>query len=47
MVLLWNLVPKALIQELRESPFPGGMAHGCELETSVLLYLSKAHVQMD
>src|SRR5260370_22412533 len=39
MVSWWSLIPKQLLQELRESEFPGGMAHGCELETSVLLYL--------
>jgi creatinine amidohydrolase len=43
----WNLVPKPLLKDLRESEFPGGMAHGCELETSVLLYLRGDLVQMD
>ena len=43
----WNLLPKQLIKDLRESEFPGGMAHGCELETSVLLYLRGDLVQMD
>ena len=47
MVPWWNLVPKALLKELRESEFPGGMAHGCELETSVLLYLRGDLVQFD
>jgi creatinine amidohydrolase len=47
MVPWWNLVPKALLKELRESEYPGGMAHGCELETSVLLYLRGDLVQMD
>jgi creatinine amidohydrolase len=47
MVPWWNLVPKDLIKELRESEFPGGMAHGCELETSALLYLRGDLVQMD
>lgn len=47
MVPWWNLVPKALLNELRESEFPGGMAHGCELETSVLLHLCGNLVQMD
>jgi creatinine amidohydrolase len=47
MVPWWNLVPKKLIAEVRESEFPGGMAHGCELETSVLLYLCGDLVQMD
>ena len=47
MVPWWNLVPKELFTELRESEYPGGMAHGCELETSVLLYLAGELVQMD
>lgn len=47
MVPWWNLIPKGLLQQLRESEFPGGMAHGCELETSVLLYLRPDLVQMD
>jgi creatinine amidohydrolase len=47
MVPWWNLVPKPLLKELRESEFPGGMAHGCELETSLLLYLRGDLVQMD
>jgi creatinine amidohydrolase len=46
MVPWWNLVPKPLFAELRESEYPGGMAHGCELETSVLLYLRGDLVQM-
>ncbi len=47
MVPWWNLVPRELFKELRESEYPGGMAHGCELETSVLLYLRGDLVQMD
>src|SRR6476646_4706748 len=43
----WSLIPRDLLKELRESEFPGGMAHGCELETSVLLYLRGDLVQMD
>ena len=43
----WNLVPRELITLLRESEFPGGMAHGCELETSVLLHLRPDLVQFD
>jgi creatinine amidohydrolase len=46
MIPWWNLIPKDLFKELRESEFPGGMAHGCELETSVLLYLRGDLVQM-
>jgi len=47
MVSWWSLIPKALLEELRESEFPGGMAHGCELETSVLLYLRGDLVQFE
>ncbi len=47
MVPWWNLVPRALFAELRESAYPGGMAHGCELETSVLLHLRGDLVRMD
>jgi creatinine amidohydrolase len=47
MIPWWNLIPKALFDELRESEFPGGMAHGCELETSLLLYLNGDLVQFD
>jgi creatinine amidohydrolase len=47
MVPWWNLVPKELFQELRESEYPGGMAHGCELETSMLLYLRGDLVQFE
>jgi creatinine amidohydrolase len=43
----WNLIPKDLLKELRESDYPGGMAHGCELETSVLLHLRPDLVAMD
>jgi creatinine amidohydrolase len=47
MVSWWSLIPRPLLQELRESEFPGGMAHGCELETSVLLHLRPDLVQQD
>ncbi len=47
MVPWWNLVPRELFAELRESEFPGGMAHGCELETSIVLNLRPDLVQMD
>jgi len=47
MVPWWSLIPKELLKELRESEFPGGMAHGCELETSVLLYLRGDLVQFE
>ena len=47
MVSWWSMVPKALFTKLRESEKPGGMAHGCELETSVLLHLRPDLVHMD
>ena len=47
MVPWWSLIPQELLQELRESEFPGGMAHGCELETSVLLHLRGDLVQFE
>jgi creatinine amidohydrolase len=43
----WSLIPRDLLTRLRESEFPGGMAHGCELETSVLLHLRGDLVQID
>src|SRR4029077_1523167 len=47
-VVPWGYqVPKKLMKELRESEYPGGMAHGCELETSVLLYLRGDLVQFE
>ena len=47
MVSWWSLIPRELLRELRESEYPGGMAHGCELETSVLLHLRGDLVQME
>jgi creatinine amidohydrolase len=47
MVSWWSLIPKSVMSELRESEYPGGMAHGCELETSVLLYLRPDLVQFE
>lgn len=47
MISWWTLIPPALFRELRQSEIPDGMAHACELETSVLLYLRGDLVQMD
>lgn len=44
---IWPSLISGLIKETRDSPFPGGMSHACELETSVYLYLNEAAVQMD
>jgi creatinine amidohydrolase len=41
----WSLGEPA-ISETRESEFPGGMSHACELETSVLLHLRPDLVDM-
>jgi creatinine amidohydrolase len=43
----WSLIPRELLTRLRESEYPGGMAHGCELETSVLLHLRPDLVKME
>lgn len=45
----WNLlsVDKAFLPSWRESKFPGGCAHACELETSLYMYLDEDHVRMD
>lgn len=44
---IWPSLAKETIDQIRESEKPGGMAHACELETSVYLYLDPARVQMD
>jgi creatinine amidohydrolase len=44
---IWPSLAPKVINELRESPVPGGMAHACELETSVYLHLDAPRVQMD
>jgi len=44
---LWPSLISGLIQKTRESPFPGGMSHACELETSVYLYLNESAVEMN
>ena len=45
----WNLltVDKKFLPKWRESYFPGGCAHACELETSVYLYLDEDNVRKD
>lgn len=43
---IWPSLAAKKIAELRESG-RGGMAHACELETSVYLYLDKKRVQFD
>jgi len=41
----WQLIID-VARKLRESEFPGGVAHACEFETSVLLFLDPDHVDM-
>jgi creatinine amidohydrolase len=45
----WNLltVDKAFLPRWRQSKFPGGCAHACELETSLYLYLDGDNVRKD
>ncbi len=45
----WNLlmVDKEFMPSWRESEFPGGCAHACELETSLYLYLDGDNVRKD
>jgi creatinine amidohydrolase len=45
----WNLltVDKTFLPSWRESKFPGGCAHACELETSLYLYLAEDDVRKD
>jgi creatinine amidohydrolase len=45
----WSLlsVDREFLPRWRESYFPGGCAHACELETSAYLYLDGEHVRTD
>jgi creatinine amidohydrolase len=45
----WNLlaVDKEFMPRWRQSKFPGGCAHACELETSMYLYLDGGNVRKD
>jgi creatinine amidohydrolase len=45
----WNLltVDKAFLPRWRQSKFPGGCAHACELETSLYLHLDGDNVRKD
>jgi creatinine amidohydrolase len=41
----WSLA-KTVVDELRESEFPGGMAHACEFETALYLHIRPELVDM-
>ncbi len=45
----WHLlnIDKEFFSKWRESKFPGGCAHACELETSLYMYLDGDNVRMD
>lgn len=45
----WNMlkVDPEFMPNWRESTFPGGCSHACELETSVYLYLDEVNVRKD
>ena len=45
----WNLltVDKQFMPRWRQSKFPGGCSHACELETSLYMYLDGDNVRMD
>jgi creatinine amidohydrolase len=49
LIAWWNLlaVDKAFMPRWRQSKFPGGCAHACELETSMYLYLDGGNVRKD
>ncbi len=49
LIAWWNLltVDKEFLPRWRQSPFPGGCAHACELETSLYLHLDPDSVRKD
>ncbi len=49
LIAWWNLltVDKAFLPRWRQSAFPGGCAHACELETSLYLHLDPDNVRKD
>jgi creatinine amidohydrolase len=49
LIAWWHLltIDKEFLPSWRESKFPGGCAHACELETSLYLYLDEEGVRKD
>jgi len=43
----WWALAEPAVTEIREAEYPGGLAHGCELETSVILHFRPDLVQLD
>jgi creatinine amidohydrolase len=46
MLSWWNLVPD-IIQGFRESEYPGGVSHACEVETSLYQHIAPADVRQE
>jgi len=44
---IWPSLIGKVVESIRESEVPGGMAHACELETSLYLHLAADRVQME
>jgi creatinine amidohydrolase len=36
----WNQLSNHVVEEVRTSPYPGGVGHACEMETSVLMHVT-------
>jgi creatinine amidohydrolase len=49
LIAWWHLltIDKNFLSNWRESTFPGGFSHACELETSLYLYLAEDDVRRD
>lgn len=49
LIAWWHLltIDAGFMQTIRDSVFPGGWSHACELETSLYLYLSEGDVRQD
>ncbi len=49
LIAWWHLlmIEKGFVDSVRDSSFPGGWSHACELETSLYLYLDEAGVQKE
>ena len=49
LIAWWHLltIDKEFLPSWRESEFPGGFSHACELETSLYLYLAEEDVRKD
>jgi len=46
-LISWWSLAEPTLTEIRESEYPGGLSHGCELETSVIMHFRPDLVQME